>query len=232
MKKADLQEFDNQPLLTIMQGLRNRGYTLTGGSAYDMTYTHPHRTDHVIRLSAHWAEAAALARICAEQPQNPYLPRIHAFHMTAGNPTTGITVMERLLTAADLPQDKHRPLTGMARAAASLPSGCSAHKDVHDLMLLNDDLRNAVQAITAAATASLKLSDEFFLQYDDGLDRTQDMDKRISTTVLFRTEDGQRYHPVFADPLRMTRVRDEGHRAVLHADARTMRQRVGLSPAP
>ena len=50
----------------------------------------------MLRLSYMTAAAEGLADICAQDPANPYLPKIYEQRTVTSNPPLSITVLERL----------------------------------------------------------------------------------------------------------------------------------------
>ena len=227
MMENDLRRFDGMSFHGVVSAVRARGYNLCGTTGLaTVALAHPGDTGRIVRITRSVEGAAALAAVAATHAGNPYLPRIDAFRVGAGDEPVAVTVMERLHDAAALPESRRATLTGIARAAALLPEGEDSHADAHRYMLKNNELRTAVIAIAEAIAASIAVGGRAALYYDAAMDPALPRERSVSAHVLFRAE-GPGWRPVFADPFRSAPVRDEAHRAALARDAAAMWARLG-----
>lgn len=224
----DLTQFDGMQPSQVIRALRAEGYDVIG-AGFDSTVLARPDGDVVIRITNFAAQAEAFARLCRAHENNPHLPRIFDFRRIEGDPPLAITVMERLQTLDQIPQDRRRVFGGFARALATLVDGHESHDDAHAEMLKKHEVAQAARAIADTLVNQFEKAGREFLYYDSGYSEEQNgsIEDWYPDNVMFRPRGDDIWDIVFTDPFREGMLgRDPEQRGQLRAEFNALKSRI------
>jgi len=207
----DLEQFDGQRPSRILRLLREDGYEVIGAGLDSVVLARPGE-DIVIRMTNFADQAQAFVRLCEKYPGNKHLPEIYASRRIEGDPPLFITVMERLDTLDQIPEDKLKILGGFARAFALLVEGHKSHDEPHGELMKKHDIAQAALGIIDALASHLETADKVALYYDSGFTEKDSVETWYPDNVLFRPHGDGKWDIVFTDPFRERHLKNEEQR--------------------
>lgn len=210
----DLTQFEGKQPTEIIRTLVDAGYEEVGSGQQCTVFALP-GDDRVLKISSFTASAAAFDKLCHANEDNPHFPKIYDSYEIKGNPGTYLTVVERLESNDDIPEELKSIVCGFGRAAALIIDGHESHIETSEMFMKDETVSKAVWAIVGTIEDQLQKGEDTAFAYDRNYRGDQDIETWYPDNIMYRPIKENRWQVVFADPFRE-----------LHAGSTETRQRL------